>query len=106
MRRVLLICGLLLAGCSRWADLPYTYSENGPLGIRVSEIAITPNQYDLRAHMTNFLTSESDPLQIRAPLEKAAKTRASVLCRGRQVEVLSVAQQPPITDVFMRVECR
>lgn len=105
MRRVIVLLALL-AGCSRWNDLPYTYSEIGPLGIRVSEIAVAPDQYDLRAHMTNFLTSESDPLQIRAPLEKAAKARAAVLCGVRQVEVLSVAQQPPVTDVFMRVRCR
>jgi hypothetical protein len=97
---------VLLVGCSRWNDLASTYSESGDLGIRVSEIAVAPGQYDLRARMTNLFTAQDDPLQSRLPLENAAKARGAILCGARQVQVVSVVQQPPVTDVFMRVECR
>lgn len=106
MRTSILILMVALAGCSRWNDLPTVYSTDGDLGIRVSEIATGPNQYDLRARLTNLLTSYGDVLEIRAPLETAAKARASALCGSRQVQVVSVAQQPPVSDVFMRVACR
>jgi hypothetical protein len=98
---------LLLAGCAtRWDGLPQHYSEDGELGIQVSEIVTGAGGYDLRAHVTNLISFQSDPLQIKAPQERALRSRAAMLCAPRKPEVISVAQQPPISDVFMHVECR
>ena len=106
MRSIIILgVAFILVSCAtRWDGLPQHYSEDGKLGIRVSEIPTPPNGYDLRAHMTNFLAFQDDPLQINAPLENAARARAEALCAPRKPEVMSVAQQPPVTDVFMHVD--